>query len=67
MPELRQGQLIDWGKSWILAQHAGRPLTAVYLNRDGKQLRDATSKRVVKALGVHNKSKVDMNIHSYTI
>ena len=46
-----QGQLIDWGKSWILAQHAGRPLPAVYLNRDGKQLRDATSKRVVKALG----------------
>ena len=27
-----QGQLIDWGKSWILAQHAGRPLPAVYLN-----------------------------------
>ena len=46
-----QGQLIDWGKSWILAQHAGRPLPAVYLNRDGKQLRDATSQRVVKALG----------------
>ena len=46
-----QGQLIDWGKSWILAQHAGRHLPAVYLNRDGKQLRDATSKRAVKPLG----------------
>ena len=29
----------------------GRPLPAVYVNRDGKQLRDATSKRAVKALG----------------
>ena len=29
-----QGQLIDWGKSRILAQHAGRPLPAVYVNRD---------------------------------
>ena len=46
-----QGQLVDWGKSWILAQHAGRPLPAVYLNRDGKQLRGATTKHVVKALG----------------
>ena len=46
-----QGQLTDWGKSWVLAQHAGHPLPAVYVNRDGKQLRDATSKRVVKALG----------------
>ena len=46
-----QGQLTEWDKSWILAQHAGRPLPAVYTNRDGKQLRDATSKRAVKALG----------------
>ena len=46
-----QGQLIELDKSWILAQHAGRPLPAVYTNRDWKQFRDATSKRVVKALG----------------
>ena len=45
-----QGQLVELKKLRILFQHAGRPLPVVFKNRDGKQLRDATSKRVVKAL-----------------
>ena len=48
-----QCQEINFGKSWVLAMHAGIPVPGPYENAAGKPIRDASKSRAVKALGFY--------------